>query len=158
MRSISEKRLAKLGGKMPFSSIVPKPNAKPKRSKRLASEIAPSRKPVRKSNPKRKAKEFARCYHSEERVLFVQGLRCITCNPITRSVNAHICGEGASRKASYDKIVPLCFTCHGLQHAVGVRTFGAMVLASTGHSIAEHAAKTEADWQAECARRGLTTP
>lgn len=81
-------------------------------------------KPPRKVNTARKAKEFARCYHSKERVQFIKSLPCVvcwpsvyrlgacmTCSPPT-SDNAHSVGDGAGRKAGYQTIVPLCRDHH----------------------------------------------
>lgn len=62
----------------------------------------------RTANPKRKAREFERAYHSEERVLFVKGLPCCACKVVGHSENAHIETGGIGRKADYTKIVPLC--------------------------------------------------
>jgi len=104
------------------------PRESPKRrAVRLASgrtawgTITAPKKPIRKVNPERKAKTFIRCFHSDERVKFVQSLPCVGCGGkgTTRSLNAHIVGDGASRRSSYKKIIPLCFTCHGMQHGSG---------------------------------------
>jgi DNA adenine methylase len=51
-----------------------------------------------------------------------------------------------SRKADFTQIVPLCFTCHGYQHFVGAQTFARMVFASTGRTMEQHAAQTQAEW------------
>lgn len=93
IKKISDKRLKSLGGKTPFSSI----------SKRSESP--------RKLNPKRKASEFRRAYHSKERVLFVKGLPCSACGVVGYSENAHVPpkGEaGTGYKADYRFIAPLC--------------------------------------------------
>src|SRR5262245_28164971 len=77
------------------------------------------RTPMRKTNPKRRQSEFARCYHSKARVDFVKGLRCLLsslagnlspCEGPTE--NAHTQTEGMGRKASYASIVPLCQKHH----------------------------------------------
>ena len=81
---------------------VPKPTPRPKK--------AP--KPLKAKNAKRSADTFVRCYHSEERVAFVQSLPCIVGGCDKSSENAHIEGDGVSHKAAYDKIVPLCRTHH----------------------------------------------
>ena len=76
---------------------------------------------IKASNAKRRMSEFARCYHSRERVRFVKGLPCFYCNALSpflgdatrgRCDNAHVETDGAGRKASYDKIVPLCRSHH----------------------------------------------
>ena len=40
------------------------------------------RKPVKRVNPKRKASEFKRCYHSKARVERVKALRCLGCGRV----------------------------------------------------------------------------
>ncbi len=65
-------------------------------------------KPPRAKNIQRSADSFTRCYHSEQRVEWVQGLPCIVPGCGKPSENAHIEGDGGSRKAGYDKVVPLC--------------------------------------------------
>lgn len=83
---------------------------KPKRKpiKRSGSPIKRSGRP-RKSNPKRRRSEFARCYHSKERVEFVKSLPCAACGVQGYSENAHVLGNGGmSRKADYTTIAPLC--------------------------------------------------
>lgn len=88
---------------------------------RRSSTIAPSRKPVKPRNAKRRESEFARCYFSKERVAFVKSLPCVVCTGITgglsvghgASDNAHT-GErsGMGRKAGYETIVPMCRPHH----------------------------------------------
>lgn len=77
---------------------------------------------VRKVNPKRRKAEFARCYHSKERVEFVKSLGCIYCasiSPLFGRVsrifpihNAHTENGGRGRKADYTTIIPLCTSHH----------------------------------------------
>ena len=76
---------------------------------------------IKASNAKRRTSEFARCYHSRERVRFVKGLPCLVCNALSpfigettrgRSDNAHVETDGAGRKADYDRIIPLCRSHH----------------------------------------------
>jgi hypothetical protein len=61
----------------------------------------------------RQKKEFARCYHSEERVAWVQSQPCMWCKYRGRirmcgpSENAHVKTDGMGRKAGYEFIVPL---------------------------------------------------
>lgn len=62
----------------------------------------------KKVNRKRKASEFARCYHSRKRVAFVKSLPCIGCGVVGYSENAHVVIDGAGRKADYGQVVPLC--------------------------------------------------
>ena len=76
---------------------------------------------IARVNRKRKASEFARCYHSRERVRFVKGLGCLICvavgaeayvASVGRCDNAHTETDGMGRKAGYDTIVPLCREHH----------------------------------------------
>lgn len=65
--------------------------------------------PVKRSNPARKKKEFARCYHSRARVAFVKSLDCAACGCSGHSENAHVLGnDGMGRKAGYQTVAPLC--------------------------------------------------
>lgn len=72
----------------------------------------------KKVNRTRKAREFARAYHSRKRVLFVKGLGCLYCRmtfgqPVYPHVhNAHTENGGSGRKAGYETIIPLCATHH----------------------------------------------
>ncbi|HZJ15828.1 MAG TPA: hypothetical protein VFD27_12315, partial [Chthoniobacteraceae bacterium] len=54
-------------------------------------------------NPKRRASEFERCYHSHERVEWVSAQRCAVClsEVFNGCDNAHIAGDGMGRKGSY---------------------------------------------------------
>ncbi len=98
---------------------------KPPRSKPKA------RKPVRKSNAARKRREFARAYHSAERVEWVKALPCVACGVVGFSENAHVASGGAGRKADASQIVPLCshdtpygsYGCHRSLHNLGHKTF-----------------------------------
>lgn len=96
MNRISAKKLKKLGGKMPFSTVT-----SPKKA-------------IRKVNPKRRKSEYARAYHSKARSAFVASLPCQMCFRVGPSDNAHVGkeGKGAGRKANYNQIAALCRTCH----------------------------------------------
>lgn len=86
---------------MTLATACPKPE--PRRKKK--------RKGVKRVNVARKEREFRRCYHSKERVAWVQRLACLVC--LRRpSENAHTKGGGGSRKAGYETIVPLCHDDH----------------------------------------------
>jgi hypothetical protein len=82
---------------------------------------------LRAKNAKNAADTFARCYHSEERVEFVQTLPCIVPGCTQPSENAHIEGDGTSRKAGYEKIAPICKGHHTTRrdslHNVGREEF-----------------------------------
>jgi hypothetical protein len=78
---------------------VPKPPPRPKKEP----------KPIKGRNANRAADNFTRAYGSEERVEFVGQLPCIVPGcPSLHQDNAHIEGDGGSRKAGADKVVPLC--------------------------------------------------
>lgn len=100
-----------------FFSPAPKD---PPRERRKPARI--KRSPIKRLNPRRRKSEFARCYHSKERVAFVKSLPCVGCgfDPRTNIYgaceNAHIETGGTSRKSDYTKVVPLC-----APHPVGGR-------------------------------------
>lgn len=107
---------------------APKPKPTPPPAKRFSSiarpsyeEVkqlasgAPPRKRPKRANPKRKASEFARCFHSLERVQFVKDMPCTVrhsggCGG--QIDNAHRKGDGASRRSGYENILPLCTMHH----------------------------------------------
>jgi len=101
-----------------------------------------SRVGIRHANPRRKAREFARCYHSHERVAFIQASPCIIPGCGCHSINAHVGskGAGAGRKADYDQIAPLCAVHHQALHDGRLTPDQGWLL--------KHAAATEAAWQA----------
>lgn len=104
--------------------------------------------PVRKVNQKRRASEFARCYHSKERVAWVQRQPCVVCT-LSPCDNAHIRTGGTGRKAGYRQIVPLCSPfydedgCHRYLHAIGRASFER----TYGIDLVAAAAETERRWQ-----------
>lgn len=113
---------------------VPKPDPREKKPP----------KPLRAKNAKRAASEFARCYHSEERVEWVRSLPCVVGGCRNDSIeNAHIEGDGTSRKAGYEKIVPLCRTHHRQLHRDGRETFEGAHLVD----LAAMALDTERCWR-----------
>ena len=84
---------------------------------------------MKRSNPKRRKSEFARCYHSKERVAWVKTLPCIACGSLLGE-NAHYDNGGMGRKSDYTHIVPLCggwyrdkenyrLGCHMMMHHLG---------------------------------------
>lgn len=83
-------------------SPAPKPAPRPKKERKRPRAI----------NPTRSADAFVRCYHSEARVAWVQSLPCVVGGCSRVSENVHIAGDGASRKAGYDQIVPMCRQHH----------------------------------------------
>ena len=106
---------------------------------------------IRTQNRKRKASEFARCYHSRERVAWVKGLSCsvLGCKrgPIE---NAHSESEGMGYKASYTRILPLCRYHHGYVHLVGVDSFEDRFAVNLG--LAAH--RTQELWLAHLRQAG----
>jgi len=89
--------------------------------------------PQRKARPKpvnrkRKASEFARCYGSKERVAWVKRQNCAVgsaacCGEIH---NAHAFGDGTSRRADAEFILPMCDYHHRQMHYRGAMTFETM--------------------------------
>lgn len=80
--------------------------------------------PLRKRNPARKAREFARAYGGEARVAFIRAMPCLTCGGHPCE-NAHVKSGGAGRKADARWVVPLCHGCHAQLHTTGQQTFEA---------------------------------
>ena len=108
---------------------------------------------VKRVNAQRKAREFARTYHSVERVEFVKRLPCASCGKIGASQNAHIGkeGKGAARKGNYDQIAPLCgpnrwgeIGCHTLHDLYYSTTFRTLF---PRFDAPQACAATEAAWQ-----------
>ena len=112
------------------------------------------KKPIPKRNPKRKAKEFARAYGSDERVEFVKSLPCIVATRVFCGVtkaccagdieNAHTKGGGMGRKAPASSVVPMCSGHHRYLHTVGSTEFQAVYRVD----LTAEAAKCEAAWLA----------
>ncbi len=127
---ISAKKLKALGGKLPWSSIT--------------SPRKPRKRSGKPKAKKRSAKEFARIYHSEERVAWVKSRSCEACGFEGDTENAHIAGEGIGRKGGYDKIIPLCSVCHRQQHSIGAGSFAIR----WELNLRELAAKTQRAWLA----------
>lgn len=127
------------------------------------SSLSRSTKPIRRTavkkiNPARKRKEFARCYHSKERVEFVKSLPCSVCGVVGYSENAHIKNGGTGRKADYAQIVPLCGPHPTAMNRAGITAGHHWVHDSGGYSRDEFeivydinlervAARTEEQWQ-----------
>lgn len=127
---IGAKKLAALGGKFPFSSIAPSSKGKRKIGR----------------NAIRKIREFARCFHSKERVEFVKRLPCAATGKFGNIDNAHVCDDGTKgigRRSGYRCIVPLNRDAHRLLHRHPTRfynTYGAFDWPNL-------AAYTELQWQ-----------
>lgn len=101
-------------GRRAHNSTLPVPSQKTlisgTRSAKKGTSLA-RKSPVKKVNRKRRASEFARCYHSKERVAFVKSLPCAACGFVGFSQNAHVVDDGTKgggRKSGYGCIAPLC--------------------------------------------------
>lgn len=102
----------------------------------------------RKRDEERAAREFARKYHSIERVWYIaEHLACCvpgcTAGP---NDNAHVRTGGVGYKADYTAVAPLCtgMTGHHRQlHYMGTATFEH----ETGVDLEKAAADTEESWQ-----------
>lgn len=91
-----------------------KPGKPPRRTKRVN--------PINKA---RRAKEWARAYHSIERVWWIaNGCACVVPDCLARDCeNAHTETGGMGRKADYTTVVPLCTFHHRKLHRIGRDTF-----------------------------------
>ncbi len=82
----------------------------------------------------RSNEEYARIYHSKQRVAFVQRLACLACVargpaselPDYGCENHHTRGGGTGRKGNFDVIVPLCLVHHHEYHLRGRDTMAAV--------------------------------
>lgn len=79
------------------------------------------RTPIRRANPERKAKRYARDFGPLAD--YVRGLDCCACCQPGPSDPAHVRSRGAGGHAWTDEgdgnLVPFCRACHDLQHAGG---------------------------------------
>lgn|GEM_PF-4449434 len=104
---------------------------------------------MRRVNPERKAREFARAFCSRARVAFIKTLPCVV--PYCRSAqieNMHIAGGGSGRKADAHLIVPCCTAHHAQVHQQGILSF--MRAHALGPLHLQHAAAaTEVAWRAD---------
>lgn len=100
--------------------------------------------PINRINPARRKREWARAYHSTDRVEFVKSLPCAACGR-RPSENAHMPSQsGMGRKGDYSTIVPLCrIHHHQLDEGMGAVAFEA----EFGISLTAHADWTERQWQ-----------
>lgn len=117
----------------------------PPRTARLAPGAPPARRTRMKArNADRKAREFARCYHSVERVEWVKSLECAVPSCWRVNIeNAHTVTGGAGRKADAHTIVPLCGPHHRELHQVGTHTFQSV----HGVDLAAVAARVAQAWE-----------
>ena len=139
MPKISAKKLKALGGKVPFSSITPKPERRAGRMGAMPQRVSKpkARKPINPRNAKRAAKNQERAYGSKRAWIVAQpcavcGYSAGPCDP------AHAKGDGAGLKSSSRFLVPLCPIrptaegnptpcegCHRESHRIGVQSFEA---------------------------------
>lgn len=98
---------------------------------------------VRKVNPARREREWARAYGSTERVYYIgQHLACIVHGCEARECeNAHTETGGMGRKADADTVVPLC-TRHHAEYHRGAESFASR----HGLDLEQAARETEAKW------------
>jgi len=87
-----------------------------KRKTKLTSKAKPKAK-------KRTPADFARVYGSLQRVAWIAAQPCVVCAS-SPCENAHIKSGGVGRKADATQIVPLCPSCHRLQHQKGWKALG----------------------------------
>ena len=99
---------------------------------------------MKRANPARRAKEWARAYGSLERVYYISNhLACSVDYCFSRDiVNAHTETGGAGRKADAETVIPLCNLHHAEYHK-GAKTF----VARYGIDLFGYAADTEMFWQ-----------
>lgn len=123
---------------MTVFSPCPKPAPRVKKARKPVKRI-----PVKRVNVARRKKEWARAYHSKERVEFVKSLPCWKCGACGQSQNAHTVTGGKSRKADYDTIVPLCARCH-TAHDLHLYPFN---IDGVRGAVRFHALEVELSWQ-----------
>lgn len=129
----------------------------PEPKKHSRAMIRRNTKPIKRGgrpkakNAKRRKAEFARCYHSRERVRWVKALPCCYCMALSplfvlsgrESHNAHTVTGGMGFKAGYETIVPLCPEHHRRydQHVAPLDD------EKVRESVQRFAATVEAKWQ-----------
>ena len=124
---------------------------------RDARKTPKPRKSVRRSNAKRRSREFVRAFGSDERVAWVRALDCfvsysVACDgPIE---NAHTESGGAGRRADARFIVPLCRKHHRQLHELGVDTFGRAYKVDLRFA----ASRVEENWQRHLAASSRAVP
>lgn len=98
---------------------------------------------IKRTNPARKARNWARAYRSPAFVRFVSRLPCWACGyagPSPRQC-AHTVSGGIGRKADAATVIALCNVCHARQHQHGWLGIG-----MTEESRTRAASQTEAAW------------
>lgn len=107
-----------------WNSTLPAPSEPMKRTELRRGPAKPKSRAQRLRDSVRKAREFARKYHSKERVVFVRyALECAVAGCGGMPENAHLDGEGTGRKGHYRRVAPLCGGHHRTRpdslHALG---------------------------------------
>jgi hypothetical protein len=99
-----------------FTEFVPKSDVTilPKQTKRTR---------IKPSNPKRRKENFKVYYGSVERVKIINAIPCVRCKGLP-SENAHTLAKSSG--GVWSDIVPLCASCHRLQHQIGKQSFEAL--------------------------------
>lgn len=127
---------------MSFDEWRPSPKPEPRKKKQP--------KPPKQRNEERREREFARAYHSKERVEFVASLPCIVsgCKRGPRD-NAHVTAGAMGWKSDYTNIAPACRPHHTRldTHPEGREGFEGEFYVD----LAALAADTERLWQHYCA-------
>ena len=88
--------------------------------------------------------DLERCYHSMARIEWIKRQLCSypRCGR-TPCDNAHIAGDGMSRKGHHTLIIPLCRKHHQRFHTVGAKQFQEEYL----YPLAQAAAFWHASWE-----------
>ena len=127
-----------------------------KRSKPLSRRTAPIRRaPVRKVNPKRKARNLLRAYGPAARREWMTSMDCLTCGQPSfesaRTQQSHLRSRsGAGRKGDARHTVPACDYCHKLypRQSEWAKRFPDF----TDAVLNAYAAALELEWQAHLNR------
>ena len=84
--------------------------------------------PLKRVNPQRKAKAFAKAYESVSRVEYIKRLPCSVLGCMDKpSENAHVGAHaGMGLKGEADTVIPLCPAHHRQYHEIGRDSFATM--------------------------------
>lgn len=76
------------------------------------------RKPIKRVNKERRARNFVKHYHSEQRVWWIHSFPCDACGQERGDIHvAHVKSRGAG--GTHEDTVPLGARCHHIQHTQG---------------------------------------
>lgn len=102
------------------------------------------RKPLKRVNPERRARNFAKHYLSEEYVWWIHSLPCLGCGGGRGDIHAaHVRSRGAG--GTWRDIIPLCADCHHTQHTQGWGELESLY-GLTKDAAAAEAAQLAAEW------------